>query len=97
MKKITSIIALAFILSGCSIYRADVQQGNSLSNESVSQLQHGMSKAQVASILGTPLLQDNFRSNRWDYIYFDGTGRGQQNKQNLTLQFSNDQLTQITK
>lgn len=98
MKKIISFIALTFVLTGCTIYKADVQQGNSLSNEAVSQLQRGMSKAEVASLLGNPLLQDNFRSNRWDYVYFDGTGGGQQNnKQNLTLLFSNDQLTQIKK
>jgi len=97
MKKIISIITLAFILSGCSIYRAEVQQGNALNDEAVSQLQRGMSKAQVTALLGTPLLQDNFRANRWDYIYFDGT-RGQlANKQDLVLLFSNDQLTQITK
>jgi len=98
MKKITTIIALTFILSSCSIYKAEVQQGNSLNNESVSKLKNGMTKAQVTSLLGTPLLQDNFRSNRWDYLYFDGTGGGQQNnKQNLTLIFTNDQLSQIKK
>ena len=75
----------------------EVQQGNALNNETVSQLQKGMSKAEVASLLGNPLLQDNFRSNRWDYIYFKRNGNKLANKQNLTLLFENDQLAQVRK
>ena len=98
MKKIISIIFLTLLLTGCAIYKAEVQQGNALSNETVSQLQRGMSKAEVAALLGNPLLQDNFRSDRWDYVFFNGTGGGQQqNKQNLVLMFKNDQLVQVKK
>ncbi len=97
MKKIISIIALTLLLTGCAIYKAEVQQGNALSNETVSQLQRGMSKAEVASLLGYPLLQDNFRSDRWDYVFFNGTGGQQKNKQNLVLTFKNDQLVQVKK
>jgi len=98
MNKIISIIAITLFLTGCSIYKAEVQQGNALSNEKVSQLQRGMSKAEVAALLGNPLLQDNFRSDRWDYVFFNGTGSGQQkNKQNIVLLFKNDQLVQVKK
>lgn len=97
MLKFISIISLTLIMSGCAIYRMEVQQGNALSNETVSQLQRGMSKAEVASLLGNPLLQDNFRSNRWDYIYFKNRGKNLSNKQNLTLIFQNDQLVEVRK
>ena len=97
MNKIFSIITLTLLLTGCAIYKAEVQQGNALSNETVSQLQRGMSKAEVASILGNPLLQENFRSDRWDYVFFNGTGGKLKNKQNLVLMFKNDQLVQVKK
>lgn len=97
MKKIISTITLTILLTGCAVYKSEVQQGNSLSNETVSQLQRGMSKAEVASILGNPLLQDNFRSDRWDYVFFNGNGSKQSNKQNLVLFFKNDQLVQVKK
>jgi len=97
MNKIISIIALTLIISGCAVYKPDVQQGNALSNATVSQLQRGMSKAVVASILGNPLLQDNFRSDRWDYIFYNGKGNQQKNKQSLTLFFKGDQLVQVKK
>ncbi len=97
MNKIISTLALSLLLSSCAIYKTEVQQGNALSNATVSQLQRGMSKAEVASILGNPLLQDNFRSDRWDYIFYNGTGTKQENKQSLTLFFKNDQLIQVKK
>ncbi len=95
--KIIVTLTLALLVSSCSIYKMEVQQGNALNNETVSQLQRGMSKAEVASLLGNPLLQDNFRSNRWDYIYFKRNGNKLGNKQNLTLFFENNQLTQVKK
>ena len=97
MLKFISIITLTFIMSGCAIYRIEVQQGNALSNDTVSQLQRGMSKAEVASLLGNSLLQDIFRSNRWDYVYYKKHGKDISNKQSLTLIFQNDQLVEVRK
>jgi len=96
MNKIISILALSFLLTSCSVYKMDIQQGNSISNETVSQLKKGMSKSEVASLLGNPLLQDNFRSNRWDYIYYAGRGKTSSKQQSLTLIFANEQLIQVT-
>lgn len=97
MFKVISVIAFSLIMSACSIYRMEVQQGNALSNEAVSQLKRGMNKEEVASLLGTPLLQDNFRSNRWDYIYYTLRGKTSSKKQNLTLHFQNNSLIHVTK
>ncbi|HIO97889.1 MAG TPA: outer membrane protein assembly factor BamE [Leucothrix sp.] len=95
MNKTISILLLSITLASCSIYKMDIQQGNSLSTETVSQLKLGMSKAEVASLLGTSLLQDNFRSNRWDYIYSHKKGRRTSKKQSITLHFQNDLLAKI--
>ena len=51
-------------------YRIDVQQGNVLTQEMVSQLRPGLSRDQVRFILGTPVLIDMFHANRWDYFYW---------------------------
>ena len=50
-------------------YRIDVQQGNVLTQEMVSQLRPGQTRDQVRFILGTPLLVDMFHADRWDYVY----------------------------
>ncbi len=69
-------VFLMTLLAGCSSvprivneYKIDVQQGNVLSQEMVSQLRPGLSKDQVRFILGTPMLQDMFHASRWDYVY----------------------------
>ncbi len=50
-------------------YRIEIQQGNFVSQEMVSQLKPGMSKEQVRFILGTPLIADSFHADRWDYVF----------------------------
>lgn len=72
---ITAIFLLG-VLSACSsvprivpAYKIDVQQGNVLTQEMVSQLRPGLSRDQVRFILGTPMLVDMFHSDRWDYVY----------------------------
>jgi outer membrane protein assembly factor BamE len=71
----TAILAIS-LLSACSSvprivteYKIDVQQGNVLTQEMVSQLRPGLSKDQVRFILGTPMLVDMFHADRWDYVY----------------------------
>lgn len=62
----------AWLVAGCggfSAYRIDIQQGNVVSQDAVAQLRPGMTRDQVRFLLGTPLLQDVFHSDRWDYVY----------------------------
>ena len=82
-------------LTSCSTYKMEVQQGNALTNDVIAQLKTGMSKDEVMSILGTPLLQDNFRSNRWDYVYFTKQGRSSSKRQGITLMFKGDNLVRV--
>jgi len=82
-------------LTSCSTYKMEVQQGNALTNDVIAQLKTGMSKDEVMSILGTPLLQDNFRSNRWDYVYYTKQGRSSSKRQSVTLLFNGDNLARV--
>ncbi|MES2933025.1 MAG: outer membrane protein assembly factor BamE [Pseudomonadota bacterium] len=52
-----------------SPFRIDIQQGNFVSEEMVSQLKEGMTRDQVRFVLGTPLLTDIFHGDRWDYPF----------------------------
>jgi outer membrane protein assembly factor BamE len=76
-------VLLVTAISGCSSvprivneYKIDVQQGNVLTQEMVSQLRPGLTKDQVRFILGTPVLMDMFHANRWDYVYRLQKGNG---------------------
>lgn len=97
MKKII-LASCIFILSACSSYKLEVQQGNLVTQTSISKLQQGMSKQEVQSLLGTPLLQDNFNNNRWDYVFYQNKREGKNHKkqQNVSLTFKNGQLVSVS-
>ncbi len=95
--KLTLLSVSLLLATGCSTYKMEIQQGNAISNAAVQQLKRGMSKAEVSSLLGSPLMQDNFRSNRWDYLYYTGHGEVPSKIQNLTLIFKNERLLQVSK
>lgn len=61
-------------LSGC-VHRIDIQQGNFLDNEDIDRVAVGMTRVQVRSLLGTPMVADPFVSTRWDYVYYLKRGR----------------------
>jgi outer membrane protein assembly factor BamE len=66
-------LAFAGAVSGCANpfapYRMEIQQGNYVTQEMASQLKVGMTKEQVRFALGTPLINDSFHQNRWDYVF----------------------------
>ena len=76
-------------------YRPDIQQGNFISREMVSQLKEGMTREQVRFVLGTPLLTDVFHNERWDYPFRMAKGNGEMTVSRLTLTFSGDKLARI--
>lgn len=77
------------------VYRMTVQQGNILTEEMVDSLKLGMTKRQVAFVLGTPLLTDFFHTDRWDYAYTIQRGHQPMEKNMLTLHFQNDALVRM--
>ena len=88
-------LACAAVLAGCP-YKIEIQQGNFISQETVSQLKEGMSKDQVRQIMGTPLLVDIFHNERWDYVYSRQTTDGRKEKRGLVLFFEDGKLARIT-
>jgi len=64
-----ALLALCIGLAGC-VYRMAIQQGNYLDGHTVSQLKVGMTRSQVRYLLGTPMVEDVFDKDRWDYIYY---------------------------
>lgn len=74
--RLATTVLVFSVVSACTTvprfineYKIDIQQGNVLTQEMVSQLRPGLTKDQVRFILGTPVLTDMFHGNRWDYVY----------------------------
>ena len=96
-------VLLLSLLTACSSvkmgnigpHRIDVQQGNALDQESVAKLKPGLNRSQVRFLLGTPLLVDPFRNNRWDYVYTFHKGGKLAEQKRITLFFDGEILQRI--
>lgn len=91
-------LSLALSLTSCMSYdfaRRVVQQGNLLTQEKLSRLKIGMSKNDAGILMGTSLMSPVFSNDRWDYAYTLRKGNGPTVVRNLSLYFTNDQLTRI--
>jgi outer membrane protein assembly factor BamE len=100
LSKRFSVLALCFSLGACSLitpYKMPIQQGNQLNEADLARIELGLTKAQVKSILGTPLLSDPFHPDRWDYVYQSKKSLKKQEKQTLNLYFKNNILSNIEK
>ena len=96
------LIATAF--SGCAgfgVHRIDIQQGNLVTQDQLAKVKPGMSRLDVRNALGTPLLQDVFNGNRWDYYFsldqstsYGPFGRDKQ-QYKVTILFESDKVARI--
>ena len=83
-------------ISSCTAYRPMIQQGNILEPDQISKLKPGMNKRQVTFVMGTPLLEDPFHKNRWDYVHtLEPSNSKKITFQRLTLYFDKDTLVRI--
>ena len=77
------------------IYKLDVQQGNIITAEMLMGLKPGMTRAQVKYVLGTPLIQDSFHENRWDYIYKMIKDERLIEERHVVVRFADDELVDV--
>ena len=100
---LASIVALA-VVSGCKQvptlpglgpHKIDIQQGNAITQEMVAKLQPGMTPSQVRFVLGTPLLVDPFRTDRWEYVYTYQKQGELTEQRTVTVVFRGEQLDRI--
>lgn len=108
MSKLLVPPLLALSLTACSsqpmnwspgnwsvVHRIDIQQGNVLEQAAVDRLVPGMDYGQVRYLMGSPLLEDIFHNDRWDYLYWLDDGEGQREQKRLTLHFEAGRLASL--
>ena len=94
IKRFLLLLLLSPLLVSC-IYKMDIRQGNLVTPDMRDKLKIGMTKAQVRYVMGTPMINDPFHDNRWDYYYrLEQDGKLTEH-QGMTLFFEGDSLTRI--
>ncbi|WP_232410884.1 outer membrane protein assembly factor BamE [Methylophilus sp. 5] len=96
------VLAVASLESGCGAklpsvkpFKMEVQQGNVVTSKMLLQLRPGMTRTQVRYIMGTPLIVDSFRDNRWDYFYELRKQGAVVEKRRVILDFDKDSLVSV--
>lgn len=88
-------LAVCLLTSGC-VYQASLSQGNLLDQEDIDQVEVGMTRGQVRFLLGTPMIDDPFHENRWDYVYYLRIGRQKATfKRWISIYFDGTNVTEI--
>jgi outer membrane protein assembly factor BamE len=90
-----AVVLASLALTAC-VYRIDIQQGNLLDEESLVQVEVGMTRSQVQFLLGTPMVADSFHRDRWDYAYYFRRGRSPDRIQRwVAVYFENDRVSRV--
>ena len=92
---ITCITACSFV-GFPGVYKLNIEQGNIVTQEMTDQLKPGMTRRQVRFILGTPLVEDTFSPDRWDYLYVKRNGMDVLSESRLTVEFEGDSLVRLS-
>ena len=102
MQKVLNIVVLTsgiILTNGCSslkfpwAYEVRVQQGNWVEQKMVDQLEIGMTKSQVRYVMGSPLIQDTFSPDRWDYYFTVKQGDKGVKERRVAVYFDGDKLS----
>lgn len=98
-----ALIPAFTILSACGTWwlprphKIDIQQGNLLSSDNISQIKIGMSKGEVIGLLGTPLTSNQINPDRWEYIYSINRSGEDPEVKRLSLEFQGEVVADLEK
>jgi outer membrane protein assembly factor BamE len=95
---LTFLLIIACALTSSCVYQAALSQGNLLDQEDIDQAEVGMTRGQIRFLLGTPMIDDPFHENRWDYIYFLRIRKEKALfKRWISIRFEDDKVIKIDK
>ena len=95
---IIAIILVSLAASSGCVYRQTIAQGNLIEQKDLDQGEVGMTRNQIRFLLGTPMIEDPFHQNRWDYIYYLKVGRNDATfKRWISIFFEDDVVSAIEK
>jgi outer membrane protein assembly factor BamE len=101
-----AVVAVLLIAVGCGPrrddrsglfepHRVDIPQGNYITQEMLDRVKPGMNREQVRAALGTPLLNQLFRNDRWDYVFAYRHASGRVDQRGVTILFKDNRVVNI--
>ena len=103
MARLASVLvfAMSLLAAGCNFHlprvsHVPVQQGNVITQQMINKLKPGMTRRQVAYVMGEPVLRNTFNQDRWDYVHTYQIGDVNYQELQVSLFFDDDTLTSIS-
>ena len=91
-RNLAAAAAACALAAGC-IYKVSVYQGSIIDPADLDKVENGMTREQVAYVLGTPTVRDPFHADRWDYVFTSGTLAGE--RRIVVIRFSDSGVTSV--
>jgi outer membrane protein assembly factor BamE len=95
MNKLITLL-LAITLTACA-HKITIQQGNVITQSQFELLEKGMSKEDVRTVIGSPMIADPFHQDRWDYPFTLKKDGALVNSNRVTVKFVDNKLVEIIK
>ena len=70
MRRVSPLLVAALTLSLAGCFKPEIRQGNFITDDMISKVKVGMTQPQVMYVMGRPMVQDPFHTNRWDYVRY---------------------------
>ena len=77
------------------VYKLPTRQGNVIDQKQLDQLQIGMTRDQVKFLMGTAVATGPFSEDRWDYIGYYKSPRGEVSERTVKLYFDANKLSKM--
>lgn len=92
------LLLVGLLVTGGCVHKVSIQQGNYLDDATVERIETGMTRGQVKILLGTPMADDPFTKDRWDYMYYFNNGRTRQvTRKRVSIYFDGNTVTRVEK
>ncbi|NJN52457.1 MAG: outer membrane protein assembly factor BamE [Gammaproteobacteria bacterium] len=99
--RVLTVALVVISLTACSfhwprVHRITIQQGNVMTQEMIDKLKPGMTRRQVAFVMGEPVIRNSFNPDRWDYVYSVLIPNIGTEQVRMSLFFENEKLTHFS-
>lgn len=97
--QISSLLLMTTLIAACSnlpgLHKTVILQGNQVEDVRLAQIKPGMPQHEVQRILGTPLINDPYHPEVWNYTYLSTLSTGEQtDQQNVRITFNKNKTVQ---
>ena len=92
---ILSILIFTTTLSTGCVYRSGIIQGGQIDERAIKRVEVGMDRDQVRRLLGTPVIQDAYHPDRWDYLFYTLNMKNSKQAERISVYFEKGIVSKV--